>query len=65
MKRKTITFSEMKRLSLCNSRRCPQYVELVGVARRKTVRRFLWWTGIGWVEVPEHQAENPVLVVED
>jgi hypothetical protein len=64
-KRRTLTFSELKRLSVCNSDSLPSYVELRGKVRGKTVRKFMWWTGVGWVDVREDEAENPALVTED
>lgn len=62
--RKTITFSELKRLSFCNSPKLPKQVEFSGKVKGKTVRRVMWWTGIGWVEVNANEEKDPVLVVE-
>jgi len=64
-KRKTIKFSELKRLSFCNSPKLPEQIEVVGKVKGKTVRRFMWWTGIGWVDLNPCNIKNPVLVVED
>lgn len=57
-KRKTITFSTLKRLSFCNSPACPQRVVHEGVVKE--------WVGFGWIT---HDDEKPkptdVYVVED
>lgn len=74
-KQKTITFSELKLLSFCNSKRLPQHIEIVeerevrlkGKKRWKTekVSYFKEWVGIGWVELRRNEAKHPVLVIED
>lgn len=73
--RKTMKFSELKRLSLCNSSKCPSYIEIIeerevrpkGKKRWKTEKlsHFKWWSGIGWVDVDKSHAKNPMLVVND
>lgn len=41
-KQKTITFSELKRLSFCNSKKLPKTVNMFGKR---------WhWVGVGWVD---------------
>ena len=55
-KAKTITFSELKRLSFANSERLPQVINLNGVRKQ--------WVGIGWVDEGELKGDE-VLVVED
>jgi hypothetical protein len=40
--RKTITFAELKRMSICNSPRLPQVVNVGG--------HRMQWVGIGWVD---------------
>lgn len=74
--RKTITFSELKRLSFCNSAKLPKQIEVVeerqvrpkGKRRWSTekVSHFKEWVGIGWIELDpgRHEIKNPVLVVE-
>lgn len=66
-KTKTIKFSELKRLSFCNSPKLPKVIEIVGKIKGKTVRVFKEWVGIGWIELdPErHEIKDPVLVVDD
>lgn len=53
--RRTIAFSELKRLSFCHSKKLPAVVELGGKRRR--------WGGIGWVEEGKPTGKE-VLVVE-
>lgn len=62
--RKTIKFSELKRLSFCNSPKLPKQVEYVGKIKGKPARRVMEWIGIGWIDIDRHQEENPVRVVE-
>lgn len=62
--KKTIKFSELKRLSVCNSSKLPKQVEFVGRVKGKIVRRVMWWSGIGWVDINKCNIKNPVLVVE-
>ena len=74
-KQKTIKWSELKRLSFCNSQRLPQQIEIVeerevrqkGKRKWKTekVSHFKEWVGIGWVELLSYQVKNPVLVIDD
>jgi len=54
--RRTITFSELKRLSVCNSDDLPDPVEMGG--QRRT------WVGIGWVNEGDADGSE-VLVTED
>jgi len=71
---KTIVFSELKRLSICNSQKLPKQIEIVeerqvrqkGKRKWKTERvsHFKEWVGIGWIPLEPHQVKNPVLVVE-
>lgn len=63
-KQKTIKFSELKRLSFCNSPKLPKQIEIVGKVKGKTVRRAMWWSGIGWVDLVPSNIKDPVLVVE-
>lgn len=56
--KKTITYSELRRLEFCNSPKLPQRVVHDGVVKQ--------WVGVGWVT---HENEKPkpndVYVVED
>jgi hypothetical protein len=63
-KQKTIKFSELKRLCVCNSPRCPKQIEVVGKVKGKLVRVVKEYVGIGWIDILPHQEKNPVLVVE-
>jgi hypothetical protein len=54
--RKTIKFSELKRLSFCNSKKLPQVVNIEGHRMR--------WVGIGWVDEGELEGDE-VEVVDD
>jgi hypothetical protein len=54
--RKTITFSELQRLSFCDSKHLPLAVDIGG--RRKG------WVGIGWIDTGKAKG-NEVKVVED
>lgn len=64
-KEKTIKFSELKRLSFCNSDKLPSYIKVTGKVRGKQVTVYKWWTGIGWVDVDLKKCrKTPVLVVE-
>ena len=53
---KTIAFSELVRLSFCNSKQLPPIVEYKG--RNKE------WVGIGWIDIGPADGKG-VLVVED
>lgn len=56
--RRTITLSELRRLSFCNSDKLPQTVQAMG--RRKQ------WVGIGWVdEGPSDGKEEAILVYDE
>lgn len=52
----TITFSELKRLSFCNSKDLPSKVILGG--------RMKQWVGIGWIDVNEDRrtGKEPVVI---
>ncbi len=75
MAQKTITYSELRRLSFCNSPKLPKQIEVIeerevrpkGKKRFKLekVSHFKEWVGIGWVPLEPYQVKNPVLVVED
>jgi hypothetical protein len=54
--RETITFSELRRLSVCNSDKIPEYVDMGGKRHH--------WVGIGWVDHGPAQG-NEVIVTED
>jgi hypothetical protein len=53
---KTITYSELKRLSFINSKKLPKKV-VIG----KTVHE---WVGIGWIPIPEKPNKNHTKVIE-
>lgn len=55
MKRKTIKFDELERLSFVNSSKLPSLIEI----HDKRMR----WVGIGWVDEGEPQG-NEVLVID-
>lgn len=65
MKQKTIKFSELKRLSVCNSPKLPRQIEIVGKVNGKRVRVVQQWVGIGWIDIQDCNVKNPVRVVED
>lgn len=54
--RETITFSELKRLSVCNSDKIPEYVEVGG--------KRMQWVGIGWCDCGPARG-NEIVVTED
>jgi hypothetical protein len=53
-KPKTITFSELKRLSFCNSKKLPELINAQGIRMR--------WVGIGWVREGKAQGNETVVV---
>lgn len=55
--KKTITFSELRRLSVVNSKKLPQHVNVGGIRRQ--------WVGIGWIECREEPKPIDPVVVED
>ena len=55
-KRKTIKFSELERLSFCNSKKLPQVVAALG--------RKMEWVGIGWIDTGEADGTE-VLVLDN
>lgn len=71
--RKTIKFSELKRLSVCNSQKLPKQIEIIeerevrtkGSRRWRTekISHFKEWVGIGWIDI-DCNIKNPVLVVK-
>lgn len=62
--RKTIKFSELKRLTFCNSKKLPKQVEFTGKVRGKIVRRVMEYVGIGWIDIQDCNIDDPVLVVD-
>jgi len=51
---KTITKSELERLSFCNSKKLPRAVNIDGVRYE--------WVGIGWVEAGKPTGKEPKVV---
>jgi hypothetical protein len=54
---KTITRSELHRLSFCNSKKIPKVCVIEGVAKE--------WVGIGWIELDRKPLPSDVVMVED
>lgn len=54
---KTITRSELARLSFCNSAKLPPVVNVEGRARE--------WVGIGWIDMGPVRAGIPTMVEND
>ncbi len=54
---KTIAFSELKRLSMINSPKCPKKVVIAGTVRE--------WVGIGWVDTEQKPTDLTIPVVID
>lgn len=54
---RTITASELQRLSFCNSPRLPRFVNVKGTRYE--------WVGIGWVPVGKARASDVRVVYED
>lgn len=57
-KLKTITFSELKRLSFCNSKKLPKHRVVLPDGR------LMEWVGIGWISVDGSPTDKDVRVVE-
>lgn len=53
---KTITFSELRRLSFCNSKRLPKRIVIGNEIKE--------WVGIGWITVNDKPTGKEVRVVE-
>ncbi len=56
VKRKTLVFSEWQRLTVCNSLKLPEYVEVSG--------RRHHYVGIGWIDVGRADGTE-VLIIDD
>jgi hypothetical protein len=57
-RKKTIKFSTLRRLSFCNSPKCPQRVIHEGVVKE--------WVGFGWITINDQRRKpSDVYVVED
>lgn len=55
---KTIKFSELKRLSFCNSKKLPPRVWIGDQLK--------WWVGFGWVDLdPDEAVGDEPTVVDD